>query len=122
MIKPKINPKHARQLERVMQVLEINAYELAEVLEYKQANTVYHITKGRQNMSVDFMTRLCRRFPTINLSYLKDGKGNVELSDKLKVNQMNMLREKVMTPEEELKASLRDLHLKMDMILKLLHK
>lgn len=65
---------------QVMKIKSLNAAELADLMEIKRPS-LSHIMTGRNNPSLDFITRLKETFPEISLDWLLFGKGAITISN-----------------------------------------
>lgn len=106
----------AKKLQTILDLKFISANKLAHLLGYKSPASVYHVVEGRNNLSIDMISKIIKKFPDVNYRYLKDGKEEPILTDQSKIQvQKNMfgtsdsmskqesLLKKVENPEEQQK-------------------
>lgn len=86
---------------QVMKIKSLNASELADLMEIKRPS-LSHIMTGRNNPSLDFITRLKETFPEISLDWLLFGKGSMTVSTEPKpVTAQKTLQPKLFGDDEE---------------------
>ncbi|WP_062057339.1 hypothetical protein [Aquimarina longa] len=124
--KEEILIKDRDRLKVIMRELNINTYGLYKALGYKNQGSVTNIGKvvnGRKvKMGAKFIERLIKKFPQVSMKYAKYGKGEVILSGKAKVAQMNALglgtdSERQLTFEQETRILLEEINKKLDLLL-----
>lgn len=91
MAKSQINPQYAKRLKTVIDIIGLSVPKLTESIGYKEPQTIYHVLKGRQNMSESLMLAIANKYPNISFIYLKDGEGEPQLDVKMQYAQMNLL-------------------------------
>lgn len=81
---------------QVMKIKSLNAAELADLMDIKRPS-LSHIMTGRNNPSLDFITRLKETFPEISLDWLLFGKGSITISNEQKPSGANI--QKIVQPK-----------------------
>lgn len=83
--------KELEQTERLklfMEEYRYNANQLANELGYT-SGAVYHVVNGMNNLSEDFILRMVNRWPDLNYTWLKTGKGKMRLEKSEQTTQKN---------------------------------
>ena len=77
-----VNEKEiAKRLERIMTYYELTASAFAEAIDVQRSG-ISHILSGRNKPSLDFILKVVRAFPEVDLYWLLNGKG--EFPDKMR--------------------------------------
>jgi plasmid maintenance system antidote protein VapI len=74
---------------KVIEALELNVNSFTNKLEYKSPSTVSHVIKGLNQLSDGMIVRIINKFPNVSYNFLKNGQGEVLLSEEEKINQTN---------------------------------
>lgn len=83
--------KHSKRMQELLDQLALTPKGLQEALGTKSPSTIYHVLQERHLMSKKLCLMIVKRFKSINLNYLLDGKGDLVLDHKLKINQTRMI-------------------------------
>lgn len=82
-------------IENVMHELRTNALQLSKDLGYKSPTSIYHIAKGRNNITVDLAERIVKLYPQVNFLYLVRGTPPI-------IKDNNQMQQNMMRSSEEL--------------------
>ena len=69
------NPKFAERLQKVMRYYDENASSFAEKIGV-QRSSISHVLSGRNKPSLDFVMKVLKAYPNVNMYWLLNGKGN----------------------------------------------
>lgn len=75
-------PTDAERLKALIKELSLSPYQLSLELKYKSPSSVYHVLKGRLKLSKGMMKGIIAKWPQVNYSYLKTGRGDLFLKNK----------------------------------------
>ncbi len=70
------------RLEQILSHYELNASAFADTIGV-QRSSISHLLSGRNKPSLDFVLKVVREFPEVNLYWLLNGKGNFPESETL---------------------------------------
>ena len=68
------------RLEQILSHYELNASAFADTIGV-QRSSISHLLSGRNKPSLDFVLKVVREFPEVNLYWLLNGKGNFPESE-----------------------------------------
>lgn len=90
------------RLTLLMKTYELTASQLADAVGVQRSN-ISHLLAGRNNPSLDFVTRLLTKFPEVNADWLLFGKGSIH--KKTGGAQTDLFTSSVVTPTDALVAA-----------------
>ena len=70
--------EQAQRIVKIMEDVNMNATQFAEAIGIQRA-AMSHLMKGRNNPSADIITKVVKRFNTINPGWLLTGDGNMKI-------------------------------------------
>jgi transcriptional regulator with XRE-family HTH domain len=85
------------RLTLLMKTYELTASQLADAVGVQRSN-ISHLLAGRNNPSLDFVTRLLTKFPEVNADWLLFGKGSIH--KKTGGAQTDLFSSSVIVPSE----------------------
>ncbi len=68
-----------KRLERILQHYELSAAAFADKIQV-QRSSISHLLTGRNKPSLEFVLKVVKSFPEVNLYWLLNGKGNFPAS------------------------------------------
>jgi len=77
------NQEFAKRLEKIMEDYDLSASAFANKIEVGRSS-ISHIISGRNKPSLDFILKILKVFPEIDLYWLMNGKGNYKISKERK--------------------------------------
>ena len=80
--------EQAQRIIRIMEDENMNATQFAEAIGIQRA-AMSHITNGRNNPSADIITKVVKRFNTVNPGWLLTGDGSMRINDNGSVTGVN---------------------------------
>src|SRR5210317_2151913 len=69
------NSEFAGRLRKIMEYHQLSASAFADAIGV-QRSSISHLLSGRNKPSLDFVLKVVREFPEVNLYWLLNGKGN----------------------------------------------
>jgi DNA-binding XRE family transcriptional regulator len=70
----------SKRLERIFDYYELNASAFADKIDVGRA-TISHLLSGRNKPSLDFVMKVIKTFPEVELYWLLNGKGHFPVSE-----------------------------------------
>ena len=70
----------ADRIELLIKHSKLNRRHLGIRLGYKDGTALYHIIKGRNNISANLANKICDAFPDVNYNWLMGGEGEMLLN------------------------------------------
>jgi len=74
------NKKFSERLDKILKEYELSAAMFADRIQVGRA-TISHILSGRNNPSLDFVMKIVKTFPQVDLYWLLEGKGSFPKTD-----------------------------------------
>jgi plasmid maintenance system antidote protein VapI len=74
------------RLEEILTYYELNASAFADAIGV-QRSSISHLLSGRNKPSLDFVLKVVREYPEVNLYWLLNGKGDFPESDSKEASQ-----------------------------------
>lgn len=81
----------SKRLEKILQHYDISATDFAEKIDFSRSS-ISHILNGRNKPSLDFVMKVCQKFPEVNLHWLLNGKGKFPAEENQVGNMDGILR------------------------------
>lgn len=75
--------KMNKRFQKWLDYNDINSNKLAEKINVSRA-TISHIISGRNKPSVDFLHKILKKYPDLNLNWLVTGVGSMKIDDNIK--------------------------------------
>ena len=91
-----------KRLNKIMDHYDLSAASFADKIDVGRSS-ISHLLSGRNNPSLDFVLKIIKAFPEVELYWLLNGKGTFPKYDSAEENKMPE-REKITTPTEEKEA------------------
>ncbi|QQX76101.1 MULTISPECIES: helix-turn-helix domain-containing protein [Aequorivita] len=87
-----------KRLEKILEYFNLSAAAFAEEIDFNRS-TISHLLSGRNKPSLEFVMKLCQKFPEVDMDWLLFGKGSFPtLSEK---NDAKTVIENKQTIEKE---------------------
>lgn len=120
------NYPDSKKMEDLLNALGKTANLLANDLEYSSHATIYHVINGINNMSDGMRQRIVKKFPNVNMEFLKSGQLPILLTGSAIEEQANIMGIKIERDVDFLMfkkfisvpANLQEINAKLDKILK----
>jgi len=80
------NSEFAKRLQKIIDHYDENASSFAEKVGV-QRSSISHVLSGRNKPSLDFVMKVLKAFPEVNMYWLLNGKGSFPPADKTDDNQ-----------------------------------
>ena len=75
--------KMNKRFQKWLDYNDINSNKLAEKINVSRA-TISHIISGRNKPSVDFLHKILKKYPDLNLNWLVTGAGSMKIDNNIK--------------------------------------
>tara|TARA_B110000008_G_scaffold164796_1_gene165046 strand:+ start:2726 stop:3040 length:315 start_codon:yes stop_codon:yes gene_type:complete len=75
--------KMNKRFQKWLDYNDINSNKLAEKINVSRA-TISHIISGRNKPSVDFLHKILKKYPDLNLNWLVTGVGSMKIDNNIK--------------------------------------
>ena len=75
--------KMNKRFQKWLDYNNINSNKLAEKINVSRA-TISHIISGRNKPSVDFLHKILKKYPDLNLNWLVTGAGSMKIDNNIK--------------------------------------
>jgi hypothetical protein len=106
----------AKIIQSVLDAVGITANKFSVELGLKSPASIYHIIDGRNDLSAGMIEKIITRYPRISYDFLRNGVGEVVVSEENSQNQMNFFNIPTHNPLQEFS----DMPKKLDLIANLL--
>ena len=80
--------KMNKRFQKWLDYNDINSNKLAEKINVSRA-TISHIISGRNKPSVDFLHKILKKYPDLNLNWLVTGAGSMKIDNNIKKRIVN---------------------------------
>ena len=80
--------KMNKRFQKWLDYNDINSNKLAEKINVSRA-TISHIISGRNKPSVDFLHKILKKYPDLNLNWLVTGAGSMKIDNNIKKSIVN---------------------------------
>ena len=91
----------AKRLQKILDHYGISATAFSDAIEVNRS-TISHLLSGRNKPSLDFVMKVVRQYPEVELYWLLNGKGDFPPGDKPEIEKSHsVLPEKIISVEKD---------------------
>lgn len=97
-----VNSKHfVKRLEKILEYYSMSATAFAEKVDFNRS-TISHLLSGRNKPSLEFVMKLLKEFPEVEMNWLLYGKGSFPSTPESLTEEAIPKRKKTVSEEKEL--------------------